>query len=239
MVEFAKVIINVLRKINRSFANKIIIESNRVLEQGELSRYLQKIYVANLYVDTELFREVLPLSMRKPVVGFIGRLSAEKGIMSFITAIKMLNGNGYKFKIVGDGPLRGEVEAILKSQDMTHVEYFGWLPNEDVSQFMNEIKLLVLPSSGEGMPNILLEAMACSTPVLASPVGGIPDLVIPQETGFLLPDNEPETLMTMIISVMEDPNLVNISQNAKRLVKDNYSLAASIKKWKEIFDDTN
>ena len=71
--------------------------------------------------------------------------------------------------------MREEVENEIKLPGMSHVKFWGWQDYEKIPDFLNRICLLVLPSIGEGMPNVVLEAMACSTPVLASPVGGVPD----------------------------------------------------------------
>jgi len=79
--------------------------------------------------------------------------------------------------------------------------------------------------------------MACGTPVLATPVGGLPDIIQHEKTGFILPDNHPKTLSMSIESALSNPNLEKIAYNAKIFVQEHYSLSASIKKWGEVIKE--
>jgi glycosyltransferase involved in cell wall biosynthesis len=114
-----------LRRGNRAVADLIVIESEYVIAQGELFSFLYKTRISNLFVDTDIFRELCPLSDRPHVIGYIGRLSAEKGIRIFLSAARIMRDSGYQFRVVGDGPLRSEVETTIKSQAMSHVKFSG------------------------------------------------------------------------------------------------------------------
>jgi len=78
----------------------------------------------------------------------------------------------------------------------------GNLPYESLPKQYNEFKLLVILSSTEGLPNVMLEAMACGTPVLAAPVGSIPDIIINDETGFLSTDRTPEGISNAVVKLL-------------------------------------
>ena len=74
----------------------------------------------------------------------------------------------------------------------------------------------------------MIEAMACATPVLATPVGGIPDIIIDGETGFILEDNSPKNIAKNIVRALQHPNLESISINARKMVKDRYAYETSV-----------
>ena len=102
---------------------------------------------------------------------------------------------------------------------------------------LNELKLFVLPSYSEGLPTAILEAMVCSTPVLATPVGGIPDLIKDEETGFIMKMNSPACIAENIMRALEHPDLEMIVENAKELVEREFTYEAAVKRWKEILEE--
>jgi len=75
---------------------------------------------------------------------------------------------------------------------ITRVDIPGWISQVDLAKYLNTLRLLVLPSSTEGLPNILLEAIACGTPVVSTPVGAIPDIIQDDENGFIMDNNSPD-----------------------------------------------
>jgi glycosyltransferase involved in cell wall biosynthesis len=95
--------------------------------------------------------------------------------------------------------------------------------------------MLVLPSLTEGLPNVMLEAMACGTPVLASPVGAIPDVLKNESTGFILDSTEPSFLAKAILRVLENPTVSeNVSTAASNYVRDNFDLRKTRLSWKAL-----
>lgn len=99
------------------------------------------------------------------------------------------------------------------------VELTGWIPHDKLPDYLNMLKLVVLPSYTEGLPNIMLEAMACGTAVLATSVGGIPDVIKDGDTGFIMENNSPECVAENVIMVLNDSNLDRIVKNAKELIE--------------------
>ncbi len=95
-------------------------------------------------------------------------------------------------------------------------------------------RLLVLPSYTEGLPNIMLEAMACGTPVLATPVGTIPDVIIDGKTGFIMENNSPECIAANVVRALSSPDLERIAEDGKRFAEENFSFEKTVENWKGI-----
>jgi glycosyltransferase involved in cell wall biosynthesis len=122
---------------------------------------------------------------------FVGRLSSEKGIAELVEATKGLN-----LVVAGDGPLRHLVPAAL-----------GFVPPAEVQRLLTRAAVVVLPSHREGLPMVLLEAMAHGRPVVATPVGGIPSLVDDGVTGLLVPTGDTRALRESITRLLGNPAL--------------------------------
>ena len=120
----------------------------------------------------------------------VGRLGAEKGQLLLVEAANRLIQKGVEFDLVlaGDGEMRPEVEALIERLGLSnHVRITGWLTGKQVRDEILAARALVLPSFTEGLPVVAVEAMALRRPVLATYVGGVPELVEPGTTGWLVP----------------------------------------------------
>jgi glycosyltransferase involved in cell wall biosynthesis len=96
------------------------------------------------------------------------------------------------------------------------------------------MKLLVLPSYTEGLPNIVFEAMACGTPVLATPVGAVPHIIKEKETGFLLQDNSAPSIAHGIVETLGYPGLKKNVANARLMVENEFRYESAVKSWAEV-----
>lgn len=230
-------IIRILEKINYLLSDKIVLESNNSVSFCSLNKYKYKISMGGLYVDSLLFNNTKKIKDRDELVGYIGRYSEEKGIVNFIEAIPIILNvlNRSKVLICGGGPLLSNVEEIVKQYE--RVTLIDWIPNEDLADTLNNIKLLVLPSYTEGVPNIVLEAMACGTPVLATSVGGVPDLIIDGKTGFIMKNNSPECIAENVVRALEHPDLEQIVENALVLVNKEFSYESAVERYRVIVED--
>jgi glycosyltransferase involved in cell wall biosynthesis len=187
------------------------------------------------YIDTERFSVDVPLEDRPRTVGFLGRLDEEKGIRTLAAVASSLPGD-VMFRFIGDGDLSDWLaEELSEEISEGRVELTGWVDHDDVPRELNRLRLLVMPSEPtEGLPTTVLEAMACGTPVLATPVSGVPDVVRDGETGFLVSDTSPDAMTRTVERVLATPSLSETSASARRLVEETYSFRPAVERYRSI-----
>lgn len=156
-----------------------------------------KIHVIHCGVD-ELFLNQPQTSIpNEPKLVCIGRLTEQKGHLLLTEAVSKLAAEGLSFKLVlvGDGPLRTQIEAIVARHELQdYIEITGWASNTDVRQQILTSRAMVLPSFAEGLPVVVMEALALGRPVISTYVAGIPELVEPGVCGWLVPSGSVEAL---------------------------------------------
>ena len=233
---------SLLVSINFTLTDTLIVYSHRLVREANLARHQHKIAIAHEhFVDFTKFAIKKKVDERSNLVGYIGRLSEEKGILNLIEAVPfVLKGKAdTRFIICGKGSLADRVQNLIKAEGIeAQVRLIGWIAHEDVPQYLNELKMLVLPSFTEGLPNAILEAMACGTPVLATPVGAIPDIIKDGKTGFLLKSNDPEHIADRIVELLGKPELLKkVSINAYNYVRENFSYEKTLEAWRKILSE--
>jgi glycosyltransferase involved in cell wall biosynthesis len=223
------------------FADKIVVYSPNIVSQWSLEKYKRKIGFAHEhYIDSTKFGISKSLKDRDNLVGYVGRLSEEKGILNFVKSIPEVFGKRHDldFLIAGDGHLRSKIEKDLSENNLlTKVKLTGWVAHENLPQIFNELKLIVLPSDTEGLPNIMLEAMACGTPVLATQVGAIPDFVKDGITGFVMENNSPECIAKNITRALSHPNLEQIAKAGRKLIEEEFTRDKAIAKYHAVLKE--
>jgi glycosyltransferase involved in cell wall biosynthesis len=178
-----------------------------------------------------------PLPERESLLGYIGRLETQKGVMEFVHAIPpaLEQRPDLRFLIIGTGGLEKVFEKTIGGEPWaSRVTWLKWVEHDRIPHYLNQLKLTVIPSYSEGLPNLALEAMACGTPVLASPVGGIPELITDGETGFLLGGNSSTAIAQGVARAVDSPRLEIIAQQARALVEREYSLSAATRRYQAI-----
>jgi len=187
------------------------------------------------YVRTDEFSVERPYADRDRVVGFLGRLDEEKGIRELAAVAQSLP-DDVTVRFIGDGDLREWLEAELQPQRAAGtVELTGWVDHDAVPAQLNDLALLVMPSQPtEGLPTTILEALACGTPVLASPVSGVPDVVRDGETGFHIDSREPAQLRAQITRILDEEPLADISATGRSLIDSEYSFEAATERYRAI-----
>ncbi len=228
----------ILKKIVFNLSDHIILFTEILIEQWSMQRYKHKVLIADdHYLDLNIYRIDKPLSQRISIVGYIGRLSNEKGIFNFLSAIpKVLQKKSdIRFLILGNGPLDEKVKKYINDENLeNYVMLVNRVSPEIVPSFLNRLQLCVLPSYTEGMPNIMIEAMACGTPVLATPVGGIPDIIKDNITGFIMENNSPECVAENICRALDCKCLEDIAHSARLFVEQRFTFETASQSYKRI-----
>ena len=227
---------HMMETITYSLASKLAPECKYMVDLYSLQKYSNKVTVGNLYVDTDFFRNTRKLAERTYEVGYIGRLSKEKGALEFVQSLPLLATNRQiRALIVGDSGLEDEIGRVLARNNIQgKADLLRWVEHKEIPRCLNDVKLLVVPSYSEGLPNIVLESMACGTPVLATPVGGIPDVIRDGETGFIMEDNSPRCIARNVVRALKNPDLEQIATNARALIEREYTYEAAVERYRNI-----
>jgi glycosyltransferase involved in cell wall biosynthesis len=229
-----------LTAIDCLLSDKIILYSKNMMKEWKLGRWENKIEFAHEHIiDFQQFSIMKHYDERDNLVGFIGRLNTEKGIWNLILAINLVlaERKDIKFLIIGDGSLRKEIEQYIDQKNLqSYVNFKGWISHDNLPNYLNQLQLIVIPSYTEGLPNVMLEALSCGTPVLATPVGAIPDILHDGETGFIMRDNTPECIAQNIIRAMSAEDREKITENGRALVRENFTFERTVKRWKKLIN---
>lgn len=135
----------------------------------------------------------------------VGRLCAQKGQLLLVEAARRLNEIGVQFELVlaGDGEMRHEIEKLIQKHDLgNRIRITGWISSDQVRDEILAARALVLPSFAEGLPVVIMEAMALRRPVLSTYVAGIPELVLHGENGWLFPAGAVDELVLAIETLL-------------------------------------
>jgi glycosyltransferase involved in cell wall biosynthesis len=215
-------------------ASRIVAVSRPLAERAvELGALRERIDVVPNGIDKEAFRprdrgearRALGLPDDRPIVLYVGHLSREKGAHDLLTAFRALNISlGATLVMVGDGAGAAACRALAEKLDVP-ARFVGAQPHESIPTWLAACDLLALPSWNEGMPNVVVEALACGRPVVATNVGGIPD-VVKGASGTLVPPRDVPALteaLTRTLTATHDAPAISES-----LDRPDWSTSASL-----------
>jgi glycosyltransferase involved in cell wall biosynthesis/protein-tyrosine-phosphatase len=199
-----------------SFADRIIAVSGRMSEGLQASGYgaATVVHIHNgvdlgkirLTRARDQMRRELGVAPGAPLIGTVGRLSPVKGHAGFLRAARLIldEERDARFLLVGDGPLRGELLAAARRLGLESACLFTG-PRLDVYDLVAAMDVFVLPSLNEGLPMALLEAMALGRPVVATAVGGVPEVVAHEATGLLVAVDDERAMADACLALTRDP----------------------------------
>jgi glycosyltransferase involved in cell wall biosynthesis len=166
-----------------------------------------KVHVVHCGLDAAFMAAVNVPSLPRRLV-CVGRLCEQKGQVLLIEAAHRLAADGTDFELVlaGDGELRADIEALIRRYKLQdRVRITGWISGARVREEILAARALVLPSFAEGLPVVLMEAMALQRPVISTYVAGTPELVIPGEHGWLVPAGDVDALTQAVRACLDAP----------------------------------
>ncbi len=172
------------------------------------SREWSKIKLIRCGVDEAFLDAALVPLPRVHRLLSIGRLSAEKGQLFLIEAVAELHRQGRPMEVIliGDGELRADIEnAIARNQLQNTVRILGWADGATIRSNLDQSCAFVLPSLAEGLPVVIMEALARARPVLGTFVAGIPELVHPGWNGWLIPAGSSDALVEGLRCILDTP----------------------------------
>lgn len=171
----------------------------------------------------------------------VGRLAEEKGHLVLLDALEKLAraGTEVQLTVIGDGPMRPEIERRVESLGLGgSVLLAGWAPPEAIRECLLDSRALILTSFTEGIPIVLMEAMALGRPVLATHVGGVPELVEPGVSGWLVPPGSVAALAEGLRELLATPaeQLTEMGNRGAARVAENHNLRAELTRLASLID---
>lgn len=204
----------------------------------------QKIQVRYIGIDVDQFRRD-PSIQRRPYVLFVGRLVEKKGCEYLIRAMAQVQSicPEAELVIIGDGPLRSKLETRA-AETLSQYRFIGKQSSTQVRQWMAESQVLVAPSvttaqgETEGLPIVILEAMAMGLPVVASKHAGIPEAIIHGETGYLAAERDDASLSAAIVQLFQDLTLwQRLSTAGRQRVETVFDLCTNTRQLEALYTD--
>ncbi|MBN1559559.1 glycosyltransferase [candidate division KSB1 bacterium] len=230
-------------------ADKVISVSQATAEWLVQKRKVaaEKVMIIPYGVDLAKFNPAIKAVHRKDigagdddiVIGQVARLDEQKGHTYLIDAASMIIAlqPRAKFVLVGDGPLRSQLMHKVDQAGLH--DFFIFLGfRQDVPDLLPLFDLFVLPSLYEGLPNVVLEAMACGLPVVATPVDGTKEAVVDGETGLLVPVADPQRLARSILKIIGSDGLKErLGVAGRHRVENQFSLERQVQRFENLYED--
>jgi len=182
-------------------------------------------------------RRELGISGEIDMIGYLGRLAAGKGLETLIQAMPAIlqTRPQVRLLLVGEGPMRDVLIGLAHDIGVSSAVLFTGF-RTDVPRLLAALDLFVLPSLTEGLPLSLLEAMAAGKPVVASPVGGVVELIEDEVTGLLVPPSDPAGLALAILRLLQDKDVAErVSRQARFHVADCFTLQRMVQAYDALY----
>jgi glycosyltransferase involved in cell wall biosynthesis len=236
--DYVQVISNYLADMARNYGYKGEIE---VVPNGvDLGKFqIPKLKTQiNFKSQISNLRKELKIEENEQIIITVSRLVRKNGIGDLIDAVSQLSIINYQLLIIGSGPLEKQLKLQVEKLNLGKKIFFlGDVPNKKIFEYLAISDIFCRPSLSEGLGTAFLEAMAAGVPVVATPVGGIPDFLKSGETGLFCEIKNPQSIAEKIKILLENNELrEKIIKNARELVEKKYNWDAIGLKMKNIFN---
>jgi glycosyltransferase involved in cell wall biosynthesis len=217
-------------KLYEHCSNKLGIDSQKI-------SYIPNAIRPEEYPQThsrEEARNELGIDTPRTVIGVVGRLSIEKGVDRAINMMARLP--QCELHLIGDGPERENLEKQAQKLGIAdRVRFWGW--QTSAQMYYQAMDLLLLPSHTEGLPNVVLEAMIMTTPIAATDVGGVRDLLDDGRCGIILPTEQPASWANLIQNMLDCPNLMQqTALRAKQRILTHFTFESRMQRMMRVYD---
>lgn len=231
---------NLLKNLLLKYTIKIFISPSKALKDCLINNGFNNVQYLPNFIDGENF-QCDNQKIKDTHILYVGRISHEKGVEYLIKSIPKVIEKypSCIFDVVGDGPLKKDLLEITKKLNLADsVVFHGNLDNELVQKMYEKSKIVVVPSVWlENSPIVIYESMACGKTIIASNIGGIPDLIKEGETGFLIEPQNSNEIANKIIEILSNPDIANkIGSNAKKECKTKYNPKSHSKFLNDIYN---
>lgn len=236
---------------------KVLAEADRVIAVSEALKMaaeaiaMPKKPIEVIYTGCDLehftfdanarkaIRQKLGIPLDSVVLIFVGNVLREKGVEELMQAFRTLASDLKRLHllVVGDGPLLESLESASKKHRLSaRVHFVGRRPHVEIPEWLSASDILVLPSWREGLPNVVVEAMGCSRPVVATRVGGIPEAVESGRSGFLIQKGDVRALTQAIAELASDQaKREEMGRAGRRVVEGRFSWEKNAEKTIEVY----
>ena len=199
-----------------------------------------KVHVVHCGLDLDRWTQPRPLPPGPFHMVAVGRFAEQKGFGLLIRAFALAwrRAPGLRLSLVGDGELRPQIEALVAAEGMGQaVRLLGWQDEAGVRAAMEAAHALGAPSFAEGLPVVIMEAMACARPVIATYIAGIPELVRPGQEGWLVPAGDAEALAETMLQAAETDHatLERMGAAARARVTERHDIRESARRLAALF----
>ena len=232
-------------------SDRVIVVSRKTMEYVlKLGADMSKTSVMHNGVDTDFFhpmnreesRDKLGLPKNRTLILTIRRLVYKNGLDTFIESASLLTRDypDLLFIVIGKGPNRKLIEKRVREFGIgDNIRLAGFVPEKLLPLYYNAADYFVIPSSsGEGLPLVLLEAMACGLPVIATSVGGTPEIIKDMKNGVLVPPRNPKALAETISKFLSNKELgLAIGKEARNTVEDKFTWEENVRRLQNVYDE--
>ncbi len=229
--------------IMRQFAWEIVDIDRKILQMSDSITAVSKACVDELYslyninpsrivvvgngVDSNFF---VPVKKKSDIsyILYVGRLNARKGLIDLINSAEYIYNHNNKFMtefvIIGEGPILNRLKSLIRHKGLDkYFTFTGFVDRQKLLDYYQNAAIHVLPSYQEGLPTVVLEAMACGIPSVATNIPGTSELVVNNKTGILVEPKNPVMLASAILKILTDNELRNyLGSNAREYAKKYY-----------------
>jgi colanic acid/amylovoran biosynthesis glycosyltransferase len=200
-----------------------------------------RIHVVHCGLDEMFLAEPPAPPTRTAKLVCVGRLAEQKGQLVLVEAATRLlaAGEHLELLLIGDGPMRPQIERLIaRANAQAQIRIGGWMSNDEVRQHLLESRAMVLPSFAEGLPVVVMEALALGRPVISTYVAGIPELVETGKCGWLVPAGSVEALCEAMRDALHasKERLAEMGAEGARRVRERHDAKVEAAKLKKLFE---